>query len=187
MKVDTKWIEQCIKGDKKAQLRLYDHCYSYMMSICLRYTKDRQDAASRLNLAFLKVLRHLDQFDHSGSFKAWVSRITVRSIIDEFRSQQRHYQLHAYYGQPGQEIQWPDDEMNPIAEEINLDHLLALINTLPEMCKAVFNLYAIDGYTHKEIGVMLGMSEGTSKWHLHEARKKLKDMLLREYKTASLK
>lgn len=187
MTVDERLVKQCIAGDRKSQLRLYDQCYRYMMSICIRYCKDRQEAGSRLNLAFLKVLQHLDQFDHSGSFKSWVSKITLRSIIDEFRSQKNHYKNHVYYGQPAQDVSWPDDEMNPIAEDIDLDHLLYIINQLPPMGKEVFNLFAIDGYGHKEIAHMLNISEGTSKWHLHEARRKLKEMLLKESKMSSLK
>ena len=138
-------------------------------------------------MSFLKVLQHLGQFDHSGSFKAWVSKITLRSIIDEFRSQQKHYQQHVYYGQLSQEIDWPSEEVNHLAEETDLDHLLAVINRLSPMDKQVFNLFAIDGYGHKEIANMLNISEGTSKWHVHEARKKIKEALMKESKTTSLK
>lgn len=187
MTIDERLLQQCMQGDRRAQIRLYDQCYSYMMSICLRYCKDKQEAGSRINLAFLKVLQHLDQFEKGGSFKAWLSKITVRSIIDEYRSQQRHYEHHNYLGQPSQDVSWPDDEMNHIAEKVNLDHLLHIINQLPIACKQVFNLYAIDGYSHKEIGVMLQISEGTSKWHLHEARKRLQETLLTTTKKASLK
>ena len=183
MTIDERLVRQCIDGDRKAQIRLYDQCYSYMMSICLRYCKDKQEAGSRLNLAFLKILQHLDQYDRSGSFKAWISKITLRSIIDEFRTQQKHYKNHTYYGQPSQDVNWPDDEMNQVAEDINLDHLMHIVNQLPHMGRQVFNLYAIDGYTHKEIADMLSISEGTSKWHLHEARKKLQERLLTVSKT----
>ena len=157
------------------------------MSICIRYCKDKHEAGSRLNMSFLKVLQHLGQFDHSGSFKAWVSKITLRSIIDEFRSQQKHYQQHVYYGQLSQEMDWPSEEVNHLAEETDLDHLLAVINRLSPMDKQVFNLFAIDGYGHKEIANMLNISEGTSKWHVHEARKKIKEALMKESKTTSLK
>jgi len=187
MTIDERLLSACKIGDRKAQLQLYDQCYSYMMSIAIRYCKDRQEAGARINLAFLKVLQHLDQYDKSGSFKAWISRITLRSIIDEFRAQKNHYQHNIYYGQPSLDPSWPDDEMNHIAEEINLDHLLMLVNQLSPMSKQVFNLFAIDGYGHKEIADMLNISEGTSKWHLHEARKKLQASLLKDIKTPSLK
>lgn len=166
---------------------LYDQCYSYMMSICIRYCKDKQEAGSRLNLSFLKVLQHLDQFDNNGSFKAWVSKITLRSIIDEFRSQQKHYQQHVYYGQFTQEMDMPHEEESQIARETDISYLMAVIGKLPPMDKEVFNLFAIDGYGHKEIASMLNISEGTSKWHVHEARKKIKEALVKVSKTASLK
>ena len=187
MNIEERLITQCIKGDRKAQLRLYDQCYSYMMSICVRYCKDRQEAGARLNLAFLKVLQHLDQYDQLGSFKAWVSKITLRSIIDEFRSNQKHYQVHVYQGQTVSEPAWPHSELNQVVAEIDLDHLLSLIQQLSPMDKQVFNLFVIDGFSHKEIASMLEISEGTSKWHVHEARKKLRERLLNEFKTASLK
>jgi RNA polymerase sigma-70 factor (ECF subfamily) len=159
------------------------------MSICIRYCKDKHEAGSRLNLSFLKVLQNLDQFDHSGSFKAWISKITLRSIIDEFRSNQKHYQQHVYYGQPAQDIDWPDEEVsyNYSGEEIDIDHIMSVINRLSPMDKQVFNLFAIDGYGHKEIATMLNISEGTSKWHVHEARKKVREALVKSSKTASLK
>ncbi len=187
MNIEERLIRQCIQGDRKAQIRLYDQCYSYMMSICIRYCKDRQEAGSRLNFAFLKVLQHLNQYDQIGPFKSWVSKITLRSIIDEFRSQQKHYQVNIYQGQTINETNWPHSELNQIIEEIDLEHLMSLIHQLSLMDRQVFNLFAIDGYSHKEIGEMLKISEGTSKWHVHEARKKLRERLLKEFKTASLK
>jgi RNA polymerase sigma factor (sigma-70 family) len=176
-----------MQGDRKAQLRLYDQCYSYMMSICIRYCRDKQEAGSRLNMAFLKVLQHLDQFDGGGSFKAWISKITLRSIIDEFRSQQKHYQVHIYNGHSVTEPEWPHSELNKVVAEIDVDHLMALVQKLSNMDRQVFNLFAIDGFSHKEIASMLDISEVTSKWHVHEARKKLRESLLNEYKIASLK
>ncbi len=84
-------------------------------------------------------------------------------------------------------MDWPSEEVNHLAEETDLDHLLAVINRLSPMDKQVFNLFAIDGYGHKEIANMLNISEGTSKWHVHEARKKIKEALMKESKTTSLK
>lgn len=188
MIIEDRLIQQCIKGDRKAQIRLYDLCYSYMMSVCIRYCKDQQEAGARLNLAFLKVLQHLDQYDKSGSFKAWIAKITLRSIIDEFRSQQKHYQTNVYNGQTVTDGAWPAGEFNHILDEIDMNHLLSMIHQLPFMERQVFNLFAIDGYSHKEIGDMLQISEGTSKWHVHEARKKLRERILKSTsKTPSLK
>ncbi|MEO6132056.1 MAG: RNA polymerase sigma factor [Saprospiraceae bacterium] len=184
MKIEEQLIRQCIQGDRKAQIRLYDLCYSYMMSICIRYCKDQQEAGARLNLAFLKVLQHLQDYDYSGSFKAWVSKITLRSIIDEFRANQKHYQVHVYQGQIVHEPQWTNDDAGQWHGEIDADQIIAMIKQLSPMDRQVFNLFAIDGYAHKEIGAMLNISEGTSKWHVHEARKKLKENLSKSLKTA---
>jgi len=187
MNIEERLIKQCIQGDRRAQIHLYDQCYSYMMSICIRYCRDRQEAGARLNLAFLKVLQHLQNYDYSGSFKAWISKITLRSIIDEFRAQQKHYQFHVYQGQIVQEPQWPNGEFNRLAVDIDIDQIMTMIQQLSFMDRQVFNLFAIDGYSHKEIAALLDISEGTSKWHVHEARKKLKENLSKEYKTAPLK
>lgn len=187
MNVEERLIKQCIKGDRRSQLRLYDLCYSYMMSICIRYCKDSQEAGARLNMAFLKVLQHLDQFDAKGSFKSWLSKITLRTIIDEFRSQQKHYQVNIYHGELNGDLYGPQSELNKVVEEMDVEYLLTMIRGLSFMDRQVFNLFAIDGFSHKEIAAMLNISEGTSKWHVHEARKKLKESILRESKTASIK
>ncbi len=187
MVIEERLIRQCIEGDKKAQIRLYDQCYSYMMSICIRYCRDRQEAGARLNLAFLKVLQHLKDYESSGSFKAWVSKITLRSIIDEFRAAQKHYQVHVYQGQIVQEPNYLNGESTRYPVDIDVDRIMAMIQALSPMDRQVFNLFAIDGYSHKEIATLLSISEGTSKWHVHEARKKLKENLSKEYKTVPLK
>ncbi len=187
MEIEQQLISQCIKGDRRAQLKLYDLCYSYMMSICIRYCKDKQEAGARLNLSFLKVLQHLNKFDHSGSFKAWIAKITLRSIIDEFRSQQKHYEHHQYNGEILNEGSLNGEERNYIQSEFDFDHMMRVINQLPVMDKQVFNMFAIDGYTHKEIAEQLNISVGTSKWHVFEARKKIKTSLIILPKNASLK
>ena len=186
MNIEERLISQCIQGDRKAQIRLYDQCYSYMMSICIRYCRDQQEAGARLNLAFLKILKHLKDYEHSGSFKAWISKITLRSIIDEFRAQQKHYQVHVYQGQIVQEPQWSNGESS-MSIDVDADRIMTMIQELAPMDRQVFNLFAIDGYSHKEIAALLDISEGTSKWHVHEARKKLKEKLSKEYKTVHLK
>jgi RNA polymerase sigma-70 factor (ECF subfamily) len=187
MKIEEGLIRQCIQGDKRAQILLYDQCYSYMMSICIRYCKDRQEAGARLNLAFLKALQHLQDYDNTGSFKAWIAKITLRSIIDEFRSQQKHYQVNVYQGAVVKEPEWINGDHHHWTGKMDADYIMAFIAQLSPMDRQVFNLFAIDGYSHKEIADMLNISEGTSKWHVHEARKKLKENLAKEYKTAPLK
>jgi len=84
-------------------------------------------------------------------------------------------------------MDWPSHEESQITEETDIDYLMSVINKLSPMDKQVFNLFAIDGYAHKEIAALLNISEGTSKWHVHEARKKIKELLVKEVKTTSLK
>lgn len=186
MKINQELIAQCVKGNQRAQLKLYDQCYSYMMSICIRYCKDKQEAGARLNLSFLKVLKHLEKYNQEGSFKSWIAKITMRSIIDEFRTQQKHYEHHQYHGEPINDALIPNGKLH-LSYEFDADHILHVINRLPPMDKQVFNMFAIDGYTHKEIAEYLNISVSTSKWHVFEARRKLKESLIKSPKTASLK
>ena len=130
MNIEERLIRQCIQGDRKAQLRLYDQCYSYMMSICIRYCKDKHEAGARLNLSFLKVLQHLEQFDQNGSFKAWIAKITLRSIIDEFRSQQKHYAPCVLWSLT-QEMVGPRTRKSD-RQETDIDYLLAVITSCPQ-------------------------------------------------------
>ncbi len=187
MNIDQRLITQCINGDRRAQLELYDKCYSYLMSICIRYCRDKQEAGARLNLSFLKILQHLNTYDQNGAFKSWISKITIRSIIDEFRAQQRHYEFHQYNGEYSKETAWSEEVNRHYASEFDVEHILSVINKLPPMDKQVFNMFAIDGYAHKEIAEQLAISVGTSKWHVHEARRRIKESLIKSPKTASLK
>lgn len=178
MQTEEILIQACRKGDRKAQLRLYDHCYAQMMSICIRYCKDHHEAGDRLNLAFLKVLQHLDQFETGGSFRAWVGRITLHTLIDEFRKQKRHYAETVYNGhEPADEHWMSGGQSARTAETIDVERVMEIINRLPAVTREVFNLFAIDGYAHKEIAEMLGISENTSKWHVHDARRRIREVL----------
>lgn len=187
MQTDPALIQACRKGDRKAQMRLYDHCYGLMMSICIRYCKDRQEAGARLNLAFLKVLQHLDQVDPKGNFQAWVGQITLRTLIDEFRQQRRHYSNTVYNGHEIHDEAWMSGaDTGRTPDSIDPEKVMLLINRLPEMTREVFNLFAIDGYAHKEIASMLAISENTSKWHVHDARRRLREALAPQAQTKSI-
>lgn len=164
-------INQCQKGKKKAQYKLYEYCYEKFFPTCRRYIKDDERARETLNIGFLKVLNHLNEYDINKSFDAWVSRIMVTTSIDEYRKEVRHkaselgYEAENYYS------------YNEIEQNTNEQDILHYLDLLPPIGKQVFNLFAIEGYSHKEIGEMLGFSENTSKWHVKESRKKLKVML----------
>lgn len=150
-----------------------------MSSIALRYTNDADEAIQRLNEGFYKVLQKLDQYKDDFALATWIRRILVNHLIDTYRKEQRQLakiSLHDDYEGDGTE-----HTVNLGEQKLEEKDLRNLLNSLPEMTGKVFNLYAIDGFKHREIAEMLGMSEGTSKWHVNEARRRLKVQLERMY------
>lgn len=146
------------------------------MSACLRYTHNEDDAHAYLNLAFYKILTKLDTFKVDLSFKAWIKRVLINSILDEIKKDKR-YRQHVV---AGEEVTVKENHQEVLfeSEAVSAEEIYAYIRSLPPMTATVFNLYALDGYKHKEIGAKLGMSENTSKWHYHEAKKKLQILVL---------
>jgi RNA polymerase sigma factor (sigma-70 family) len=175
MIIQPSLIALCIKQDRKAEFELYKLTYSYLMSICMRYSKDKDTASESLNLGFLKILKNLTSYKSSIPFKSWIRRVMVNTLIDEYRKNKREKEkimyVNEYYDSPD------FSEVNEALSRLNYQQLLSQINLLPEATKKVFNLFAIDGYSHKEIGEMLMISEGTSKWHVNAARQKLKECI----------
>jgi len=147
------------------------------MSVCVRYKKDHDEAAASVNEGFLKILNNLDKYDSKVPFEAWIKRIMINHVIDEFRKNRKVQELIEYAD--FSERNEKDDPVDYNEADILFDagDIEEMIKTLPPVTQKVFNLFAIDGYAHKEIAEFLKMSEGTSKWHLNSARKKLKDLL----------
>jgi RNA polymerase sigma-70 factor (ECF subfamily) len=170
-------LRACVDDDRKAIKYLYEHCFKKLMPVCYRYHNNEEDARSSLNIGFMKILKGLDTIDEQVNFAAWSKRIMINTLIDEYRKK-KNYQNHVASKETEREL---DVEASPSANEAESDlgyqNLLTLISQLPEISGRVFNLYVIDGYNHKEIGDLLGMSEGTSKWHLSTARKLLREKL----------
>lgn len=185
MKITQELINDCIQEQRKAQSELYRICFAYMMSICLRYENNREDATSLVNLSFLKILQKLDKLEGIGSFKSWTRRIVVNTIIDEFRKKKKDQEIMHY----GEELNEPTDgiDFNDADEIFTAEMLERMLARLPEMNRKVFNLYAIDGYSHKEIGEQLDIPANTSKWHLASARKLLQAMLKQEMDSTLIK
>lgn len=154
---------------------MYKITFSYLMSICIRYTRNEDTAKEILNIGFLKILTHLEKYKAEVPFKAWIRRIMINTLIDEFRKQKK---LHSNIEYVEDYIETSNfSEANTAIQNLNAAQIRQLIEKLPPASQQVFNLHAIDGYTHKEIGELLNISEGTSKWHLNSAREKLKVML----------
>lgn len=166
-------MEGCRKGDRRAQEKLYRQLYGFAMSIALRYATDNQDAASILSNAFVKMFRSIDRFDTvKGTLHAWLKKIIINEALDSIRQRSR------FSTEELPEAAEPDIP-NAAIQRLDAAAVLELIRRLPPATHAVFVLYAIEGYTHKETAQALGISEGTSKWHLSEARKILQQQLTR--------
>jgi RNA polymerase sigma factor (sigma-70 family) len=163
-------IGGCLKNDRKAQEHLYKRFYQAMMTLCVRYAKDRDDALEMLNDAFLKIFIRIRQYDPTkGALYTWMRKIVINTAIDFLRKQQNV---------PVAEVALTNEEEpgieNEAVQKMNGDELLGMIRQLPAATGMVFNLYIVDGFTHREIASMLAISEGTSRWHLSEARRQLK-------------
>jgi len=175
--IDTTLLDRCARKDKKAQFELYKQCYSFLFGIGLRYKNNKEDADALVNLCFLKVLAHIDKYKREVNFKLWIRRIMINTVIDEFRREKLTKEKTDIVDFSDEVNKFDESVVNDFAKHADAEYLHQLIASLPPMSQKVFNLYAIDGYSHKEIGDMLTMSEGTSKWHLNFARTRLKELL----------
>jgi RNA polymerase sigma factor (sigma-70 family) len=141
-----------------------------MMAFCLRYVRNSGDAVEVLNDAFLKVFRQLARYDPAkGALYTWMRKILINTALDSLRKQK----MIRYHEMPTATAEEPGIE-NEAISKLNSDELLGAIRQLPVTSCLVFNLYSIDGFSHREIAGMLGISEGTSRWHLSDARRQLK-------------
>jgi RNA polymerase sigma-70 factor (ECF subfamily) len=175
MDIQQTLIEACIRGERKAEYDLYKATYPYLMSICVRYTRNSDRAKEVLNIGFLKILTHLSKYNKEIPFKPWIRRVMINTLINEYKKEKIHTgNIHYVEGYHESDNH---SDMNLALTKINVDQIYAFIAKLPPASQQVFNLYYIDGYKHKEIAEMLNISEGTSKWHLNAAREKLKEML----------
>lgn len=171
-------IKKCRKNDRQAQFDLYHHCFDYLLAICFRYQRQREDAVSLLNDAFLKILLKLDDYDEQKDFFPWAATITVRTAIDQFRSQHQYQEntdlmehdadLEAAQLAPGQ---------IKVIEELSSEEIQEMVFGLPEKERLVFVLFEWEGYQHQEIAKKLECSERSSKRYLQSAKEKLKEVL----------
>lgn len=169
---DIELISGCLVNDRQAQERLYKQFYGPMTSICMRYTRNEEDAIEVLHNGFLKVFKNIHTYDSGkASLYTWIRTIVVHSAIDFLRQKERNFSSVDIERVAEPEI---DSE---VIQKMKAEEILKLVRKLPQATQAVFNLYVVDGYTHKEIGKLLGISEGTSKWHLSESRRQLQKLL----------
>ncbi|MFT3903288.1 MAG: RNA polymerase sigma factor [Niabella sp.] len=167
-------IKGCIDGDRRMQEQLYNRFSPKMYAVCLRYASNSEEAQDILQDAFIKVFKKLDSYRGDGSFEGWVRRIFVNTAIEYFRRKK--------YLQPvtEKEENTIEGQYVSVLDELAERDILDLVTQLSPGYRTVFNLYVVEGYSHKEIGDMLGISEGTSKSQLSRAKGILQD-LVRKY------
>jgi RNA polymerase sigma-70 factor (ECF subfamily) len=159
---DKELIETCLKDNPKAQKMLYDTYSSVLFGICLRYSKNEEEAQDILQDSFIKIFTKLDTYQFTGSFEGWLKRIVTNTSIEYYRKKITMEHLEEIGFNPYLAI---DSDRG-----LEVEELLKMIQELPEGYRMVFNMYAIDGYTHGEIATKLSISEGTSKSQLSRAR-----------------
>lgn len=168
-------IEGCKNNNLLAQEKLYRSFYRVMMNLCLRYTKNEFDALEVLNTGFYKVYKNIEKYNAvKGSLNAWISTIIINSCLDFIKSQKNVFKAEGL-----QQVAIVQ-EQPVVFTNISTTEILHMLQKLPPATQAVFNLYIIEGYNHAEIGKMLGISDGTSKWHLSDARKRMQKMIKKQ-------
>lgn len=165
-------IQNCLKGDSIAQRKLFEKFAPKMLAVSLRYMKSQEEAEDVLQEGFIKVFTKLKDYNSIGSLEGWVRRIIVNSALDQIRKNQKFIK-----DTPLDEVSFKLDNNYSILEELNANSLIELIQKIPSGYRTIFNLFAIEGYSHKEIGDLLGISENTSKSQYSRARAYLKQEL----------
>ncbi|MDD2983087.1 MAG: RNA polymerase sigma factor [Crocinitomicaceae bacterium] len=178
MHIHVDILKDCVDNDRRAQKQLYEYCFRQLMPLCLRYHTNEEDARSSLNIAFLKIVKGLKELDLDGlNFNAWSKRVTNNTLIDEYRKR-KNQSAHYVSKETDRELDFYAEGIhNDAISDFGCDTILQMLKEIPASSAHVFNLYVIDGYNHREIGELLEMSEGTSKWHLSTARKLLREKL----------
>lgn len=161
-------IEGCRKQDRSAQRELYERYKRPLFAICLKYCTNRAEAEDNLHDTFIEIFSKINTYKATGSFEGWAKRITLNKSVAKFKSALHNKSVDGFI--------YPvlDEDIEIATEGLSLDFLLKLIQELPNQYRLVFNLYELDGYSHKEIAEMLSISEGTSKSNLHKAKAILK-------------
>ncbi|HLT75271.1 MAG TPA: sigma-70 family RNA polymerase sigma factor [Ohtaekwangia sp.] len=173
MLTEQELIEGCRKNDRAAQRALYDRYCRKMMVLCLRYSKTTAEAEDILQEGFVKVFNAIANFRQEAKLETWITRIMVNTALNVQRKK-----LYLYPMVDVEELELPENEIS--ISGIHFKQLLEMIQSLPQGCQIVFNLFAIEGYSHKEIAEQLGISEGTSKSQFARAKSLLQQKLSKE-------
>jgi len=164
-------VEKCKIGDKQAFTLLYNKYAPKLLGVCIRYAKSREEAEDMLQEGFIRLFQKMDSYNGSGSFEGWMRRVIVNTAINYYKTQIKYNNT---LNVENNDLVFKEKYQNePENDTIPQNKLLEMIQQLPDGYKTVFNLYVLDGYTHKEIATILNISENTSKSQLSKARKAL--------------
>ena len=163
-------IRGCIRNERSAQEKLYHMFYSRMMGVVRRYIDQDVQAEEVLNNGFLRAFQKIEQYTFQGSFEGWLRKIVFHAVSD-YVKQNIRYSEKIVLVEKDQYVH------KDHADRLYYNQLLELVQSLPDATRSVFNMYVMEGFSHKEIGKMLNISEGTSKWHLSEGRRVLKEKI----------
>lgn len=162
------YIQACVEGERWAQRKIYEDHYNMMLPVCLRYATDDNEALDIVHEGFIKVFRHISKYTPGTSLTAWIRRIMVNTSIDYYRKQskRRTSDLDTVYNMT--------DDQPDVISEMSAEEILKALQKLTPSYRTVFNLYVVEGYSHKEIAKQLGITESTSRSNLVKARGKLR-------------
>ncbi len=167
-------IKRCLADDRVAITELYQRYSGVLYAICLRYTSGREDANDLLHDGFIRILQKMSEFRFEGSFEGWLKRVMVTMAINFYRKQKKSTSVQLDLLAP------LEDDAPDVLDSLSAEYLVSVISELPDGYKQVFNLFAIEGYKHKEIAEMLGITESTSKTQYFKAKKWLVAALLQK-------
>ena len=165
-------IQGCIRNERGSQEKLYRLFYPKMMALVRRYIDQEMQAEEIMNNGFLRAFQKVKQYNFQGSFEGWLRKIIFHAVADYVKQNTRYTDKILL-------VEKDEFVHKDHADKLYYDQLVQLVQALPDATRTVFNMYVMEGFTHKEIGNILGISEGTSKWHLSEGRKILKEKIER--------
>ncbi len=168
-------VEECLRGNRKAERKLFEAYYGYGFSIAMRYASNREEAEEICADGFVKLFRNLDRYDPNYPFKPWLRRVFVNVAIDYFRKHEKYNNRHLL---EIDQVPVASDEKELALSRLGYEELIRCIQQLPPAYRAVFMLYAVEGFKHHEVAEKLNISVGTSKSNLAKARKKLQELVL---------
>ena len=177
-----KLIAGCAKGDRRSQQVIYEKFYTKMMGVCLRYASNKQEAQDLVHDGFLKVFEKISKYNYSGSFEGWIRRIMINTSIDYYR---KNKNVFTKDNQDFANIEGEEPEQD-VLSQLRTEDIMKAVQSLSPGYRAVFNLYVVEGYSHKEVSDELGISVGTSKSNLAKAKKNLRRLFTKENKEQNI-